>query len=50
MNIPLQARPSGVSSCPGGHSHLKEPGVLMHAPPLHRPRILVHSLISLRDK
>jgi len=45
-SISLQDWLSGVSSRPGGHSHLKLPRVFTHLPPLHNPGLASHSLIS----
>lgn len=44
--VPLQAFLFGASSWPGGHSHRKLPGVLMHTPPRQSPGMRSHSLIS----
>lgn len=46
--VPLQVRRFGANSWPGGHSHLKLPGVLMHLPPRQRPGVRAHSSISVK--
>ena len=39
---------SGFLACPSGHTQVKEPTLLRHVPPWHRPGMASHSSISAR--